>query len=83
MHNLYRDATHQDLVHECRRKLLEWLTATTPITTMWPYLDEDKPAFAVKQPFALAADGRELTRKGPRARLGAGKIGSFSAADYL
>lgn len=34
--NLYRDAGHQDVVHECRRRLLEWLIATTRIRTTQP-----------------------------------------------
>jgi choline-sulfatase/uncharacterized sulfatase len=81
--NLYRDAAHQEVLHECRRLLLERLTETTRITTMWPYLDEDRPAFRKQEPFRLAADGREANTKGPAARLKAGRIGSFAAADYL
>jgi hypothetical protein len=63
--------------------LLEWLTETTRLTTLWPYLPEDVPAFRNRAAFDMAADGREKASKGPRARLRAGRIGSFDAVDYL
>lgn len=83
MNNLYESPDHQDIVHECRRRLLEWLTDTTRITTMWPYLEEDEPAFALREPFKMSPDGREPNTKGPRGRLARGKIGSFEVRDYL
>jgi choline-sulfatase/uncharacterized sulfatase len=81
--NLYHEPAHQAVVNECRRRLLEWLTATTRVTTMWPYLDDDWPAFQGKTTHALSADGREPNTKGPRGRLRAGKLRSFEPRDYL
>ncbi len=81
--NLYHEPDHQATVHACRRRLLEWLTETTRVRTMWPYLPEDEAAFRNREPFALAADGREPASKGPQARLAAGRIGAFEAVDYL
>ena len=83
MNNLYADPGHQDIVHECRRRLLEWITDTTRITTMWPYLTEDTPAFRLGESFDMSPDGREPNTKGPRGRLKHGKIGSFNVQDYL
>jgi len=83
MNNLYESPNHQDIVHECRRRLLEWITDTTRITTMWPYLEEDKAAFGLREPFKMSPDGREPNTKGPRGRLATGKIGSFEVRDYL
>jgi choline-sulfatase/uncharacterized sulfatase len=34
--NLYHDPAHQDTVHQCRRRLFEWLARTTRIVTAWP-----------------------------------------------
>ncbi len=82
-HNRYCDPDCRDVVTECRRRLLEWLTETTRITTMWPYLPEDQPAFRCQSPFDLSPDGREKNTKGPAARLAAMEIGSFAARDYL
>jgi choline-sulfatase/uncharacterized sulfatase len=81
--NLYHEPAHQDVVHECRRRLLEWLTETTRITTLWPYLPEDKPAFLTEAPFRLDPDGREPNTKGAAARFSRGREGSFNAVDYL
>jgi arylsulfatase A-like enzyme len=81
--NLYHDPDRRDVVHACRRRLLEWLTETTRVTTMWPYLDEDWAAFGCEAPFRLAADGREPNTKGPAARIAAGSLRSFAAEDYL
>lgn len=83
MHNLYDDPDHRDVVQEGRRRLLEWLTETTRLTTMWPYLPEDRDAFRNRRAFDLAGDGREKADKGPAARLARGRIGSFDAVDYL
>jgi choline-sulfatase/uncharacterized sulfatase len=83
MRNLYHDPAHQAIVHECRRRLLEWITETTRITTMWPVLEEDRPAFRLKQPYRLSADGREPNTKGPAARLRVGKKRSFDPENYL
>jgi arylsulfatase len=81
--NLYHEPEHQALVAECRRRLLEWQTESTRITTAWPYLPEDQPAFKCKTPFQLGADGREPKHKGPAARLRAGESGAFNPQDYL
>ena len=81
--NLYADPDHQDIVNEGLRLLLEWLTDTTRITTMWPYLPEDMPAFRCQEPFDLGCDGKEKRGKGPRARLEKGNIGAFAVGDYL
>jgi hypothetical protein len=81
--NLYHDPARSEVVAECRRRLLEWLTETTRITTMWPYLAEDAAAFGRKAPFAMSADGREPNTKGPAARLARGVVSSFDPRDYL
>jgi choline-sulfatase/uncharacterized sulfatase len=81
--NLYHDPACQSVVGECRRRLIEWLTETTRITTAWPYLSEDWPAFGRRVPFAMGADGREPNTKGPAARLSRGVERSFDPRDYL
>lgn len=81
--NLYHDPAHQGTVTEMRRRLLEWITETTRITTMWPDLQEDKAAFAKQEPHQMDPDGREPNTKGPAARLAHGQFGSFVARDYL
>ena len=81
--NLYHDPAHQDTVAACRRHLLEWLIETTRVTTVWPYPDDRKAAFQVKEPFAQAEDGREPAWAGPAQRLALGRIGNFAAVDYL
>lgn len=83
MRNLYYEQDYKDIVNECRRLLLEWLTETTRITTVWPYLEEDKSAFQNKERYKLAADGREPNTKGPFARLKLRRTGSFNVCDYL
>jgi arylsulfatase A-like enzyme len=81
--NLYHDPAHHAVVEECRRRLLEWQTETTRITTMWPYLDEDWDAFGRRAPFVMSADGREPNTKGPAERLARGLSRSFNPVDYL
>jgi len=63
--NLYHDPTHQDIVHQCRRLVLEWLTRTTRLVTVWP-----PPAG--REFSDTAEDGKETNRLGPadRARRG-------------
>ena len=59
--NLYHDPGHQDIVHQCRRLLLEWLTRTTQLVTALP-----PPA---GQEFSAVEDGKETNKLGPADRI--------------
>ena len=65
--NLYHDPAHQDTVHQCRRRLFEWLTRTTRIVTAWP-----PPAG--KEFSATAEDGKETNKLGVEERLKRGQL---------
>ena len=60
--NLYHDPAHQDVVHECRRRLFEWLDRTTRVATLWP----PPPGREFSD---VAEDGKESNRYGPDDRL--------------
>ncbi len=60
--NLYHDPAHQDVVHECRRRLFEWLERTTRVATLWP----PPPGREFSD---VAEDGKESNRYGPEDRL--------------
>lgn len=82
--NLYAEPDYQAVVVECRRRLLEWLTETTRQVTQWPYLPEEKPAYLVKAPFKMAADGRMPNHAMPMQRLTQHRrVGEFDIVDYL
>lgn len=68
--NLYHDPAYAHVVHEARRRLLEWLIGTTRIATMWPSPGWSREA-GIRYP--TAGDGKESNTAGPaqRARNGA------------
>ena len=68
--NLYHDPAHADTVHECRRRLFDWLIQTTRITTAQPAL-ERQTAPGSRRPVAaytLGQDRRESNAAGPALR---------------
>ncbi len=67
-HNLYHDPAHQDVVHRCRRTLLEWLIRTTRIVSLWP-APQTSP---IRYP--TAGDGRESNAAGAKLRQSRGEI---------
>ncbi len=62
--NLYHDAEHQPTVQEGRRRLLEWLIATTRHVTSLPVLRDDDG-----RPLPQAADGKQSNAYSEDARL--------------
>jgi len=66
-HNLYHDPASQDIVHQCRRLLFEWLTPTTQIVTAWP-----PPAG--REFSDTAEDGKEINTLGPADRTSRGLL---------
>lgn len=56
--NRYRDPACQDVVHEARRLLLEWLTGTSRVITAWPPPAPEIGAQG-RPAFCDAGDGRE------------------------
>ena len=67
--NLYHDPGHADIVHECRRRLLDWLaTSQRPITVHPGWKRDRAPGIE------LAADGRESNRAGPALRHRKGQL---------
>jgi arylsulfatase len=81
--NLYHDAAQQATVNECRRLLLEWLTASSRAITMWPTLPADRRAMKRQEPWPLAGDHRQKNGSDAGARLAAGNLAGFNARDYL
>ncbi len=78
--NLYHDPDHQSIVHEARRRLLEWLTETTRPVTAWPPAPGDK---AQGRPaYLLAADGREPANL-IADRLSRGVMNTFDVRSYV
>ncbi|MGA3326362.1 MAG: sulfatase-like hydrolase/transferase [Terriglobia bacterium] len=65
--NLYHDPASQDTVHQCRRRLFEWLTRTTRIVTAWP-----PPAG--KDFSETVEDGKETNKLGVEDRLRRGQL---------
>lgn len=67
--NLYREEAYQNIVHEGRRLLLEWLIRTTRVKTVWP-ARRDGDALV----YHTAGDGKEAHDAGPTARLKKGQL---------
>ena len=56
--NLYSDRAHRDRVDSLRRQLLEWLIATTRVTTTQPAVRlDDEPGYRGRHEFPVASDG--------------------------
>ena len=72
--NLYHDSAHRDIVHRCRRLLLEWLIRSTRVVTCFPPLKKDAEGRPARGP---ARDGKEANGSDPAARARAGQV------DYL
>ncbi len=68
--NLYHDPAHQDIVHQCRRLLLEWLLRTTRVRSVWPADDWQ----AERMSYFTAGDGKESNAAGPALRLARGQV---------
>lgn len=66
--NLYGDPDHAEVVHTCRRLLLEWLIDTTRIVTNNPIPKRDRG-----ESFATAADGKLAKDRGPHAVVAEGR----------
>ncbi|MEM1012148.1 MAG: sulfatase-like hydrolase/transferase [Planctomycetota bacterium] len=66
--NLYHDPASQDVVNECRRRLLEWLIATTRIVTSLPVVPPESGPFT----HATAPDGRLRRDNNPHAAHASG-----------
>lgn len=63
--NLYHDPEHRDIVHACRRHLLEWLIGTTRGITYQPPLRRDDGG----PTHVMAGDGKTGNRGAPGARV--------------
>jgi arylsulfatase len=70
--NLYRDPEFQNVVHEGRRLLLEWLIRTTRVKTVLPPPRTKGPGSVPLYP--TAEDGKESGSAGPAARLRANEL---------
>ncbi len=70
--NLYHAPERQEIVHRCRRLLLEWLIRTTRVTTVWP----PPPPFEITGPYDYhtAGDGKESNQAGPALRKAQGQL---------
>ncbi|GHC06372.1 sulfatase family protein [Cerasicoccus arenae] len=78
--NLYHDTAFQGVVHDCRKKLLEWIIETQRVTTAMPNkphsvsqdnpLDSepDSPAIAKKRHYLMETDNRGPNSVQPRNR---------------
>jgi arylsulfatase A-like enzyme len=55
--NLYHDPDHQDVVHACRKKLMEWLIATTRVKTAMIIRNSDKDEHGTRT-YTPAGDGK-------------------------
>lgn len=65
--NLYHDADHADIVHEGRRRLLEWLTRTTRVVTAQPTVGQQPGrGEAGTREYPHATDGRAPNAAQPR-----------------
>lgn len=59
IHNLYTDADHAAIVHEGRRRLVEWMTRTTRIVTGQPTVgDQPERGQAGSRSYPVSSDGR-------------------------
>ncbi len=66
-HNLYHDSEAQGVVSECRRRLLEWLIATTRVRTVHPTSIETGSWLEVGRcTYPLGSDGTAPNRIQPR-----------------
>jgi len=63
--NLFADPAHRDMVAEGRRRLLEWLIATTRVVSIWPAIDWSTRPYD----YRTAADGKESNTAGPSLRV--------------
>jgi choline-sulfatase/uncharacterized sulfatase len=68
--NLYHSIDFREIVHNCRRLLLEWLIRTTRVTTVHPTLSDLPPPHN----YATSADGKEARSAGPLQRVAKGKF---------
>ena len=68
--NLYHDGSHQGVVQECRRRLLEWLIGTSRVATVWPAVDHSRRPYD----YRTAGDGKEASSAGPRLRAERGQL---------
>ncbi len=66
--NLYSDLAHSDVVHACRRLLLEWLIGTSRVATAWP------PSGEGRLEYVMSGDGKESNEAGPRLRHERGQV---------
>lgn len=71
--NLYLRPEYQDTVHECRRRLLEWLVGTSRVVTAWPDVGDHPPFNSRTYNFRTAGDGKEANTAGPRLRVQLGQ----------
>lgn len=70
-HNLYREPAQQDVLFECRSRLLDWLVCTTRLTTVWPPPQQDGgPAV-----YPVAADGKLPLESGAALNAERGYLG--------
>jgi arylsulfatase A-like enzyme len=68
--NLYNDPDHQGIVHECRRRLLEWLIGTSRVATVWPAIEHTNLPYD----YRTAGDGKEANTAGPALRVERGQL---------
>ncbi len=72
MRNLYHDPAHQPIVEDLRRRLLEWLIATTRTRTcVLPDAPQDEDG---RVPYPLSPDGKQPNGAGPRRSSDAGAL---------
>ena len=64
--NLYHDPDHAEIVHECRRRLLDWLVETSRAVTFQPPAGQGP--YGPSHP--LGGDGNTKNGHGPRTKLG-------------
>ncbi len=75
--NLYGDPAHAETVAACRRRLLEWLIATTRCRTVHPPRRNSVPlpdGTRRPQQYETAADGKESNRAHPAQRVADGRL---------
>ena len=64
--NLYLSAQHQEIVAECRNRLLNWIMTTTRVVTCHPSLNDATMGIHA---YATAGDGKESNLVGPAERV--------------
>lgn len=65
--NLYHDASHAPIVHESRRRLIDWLTRTTRIVTGQPTVGDQPPRGQMgRRTHPVCSDGRAPNAAQPR-----------------